>query len=141
MLLQKLDTTDDTYRMGSYVFCTPQSCQVKDDVSALSRLYSAVIFTAQPRALQLFYETAQKVALSRSDIRRLRSTEVSGSNTRSADFDFCVFLSSRILILRNSENSGRPRWAVKQVQRITVEMLRALVPRATFKLHGALPTV
>ena len=48
MLMQKLDTTDDTYRMDSYVICTPRSCQVKDDVSALSFLHSAVIFTDQP---------------------------------------------------------------------------------------------
>ena len=33
MLMQKLDTTDDTYRMDSDVICTPRSCQVKDDFS------------------------------------------------------------------------------------------------------------
>ncbi len=53
MLMQKLDTTDDTDRMGSYVVCTPHSCQVKDDVSALSCLYTVVVFTDQPRALKL----------------------------------------------------------------------------------------
>ncbi len=43
-----------TEGIGFFVSCVPHSCQVKTVSAALFCLYSAVVFTDQPRALQLF---------------------------------------------------------------------------------------
>ena len=43
-----------TEGIGSYVSCMPHSCQVRTASAALFCLYSTVVFTDQPRALQSF---------------------------------------------------------------------------------------